>query len=41
MDLSKVSQCLEKAPKSAYNKEKDLIIETPGTANETMTLSHL
>ena len=40
-NLREVSQCLEKAPKIANNKEKVLIIETPCTANKTMTLSHL
>ena len=35
-NLREVSQCLEKAPKIANNKEKVLTIETPCTANKTM-----
>ena len=40
-NLREVSQCLEKAPKIAKYKEKVLIIETPCTANKTMTPSQL
>ena len=39
--VNKPSRREEKAPKGAYNKEELRQIETPGTANETMTLSHL
>ena len=39
--VNKPSRREEKAPKGAYNKEELRQIETRGTANETMTLSHL